>query len=138
MTGYGNGFSMLDRLKELSQAGLGFRRLNLTHALLRSVVLTILFYRLPANQVKEYPDQKGSATLRGALAFPLSRLDPYLCRAAIGNITGNGESAVDFWDRYLRNPPPEINSPGDWYGSPEDYHCVRWVGYEGGLEIDQL
>ena len=39
-----------------------------------------------------------------------------------------------FWDDYLRNPPPEILFPA----SPEDYHCSRWVGYEGGLEIDEL
>ena len=45
---------------------------------------------------------------------------------------------MDFWDKYLRNPPPEVNFPADWRASPEDFHCVRWVGYEGGLEIDEL
>ena len=43
-----------------------------------------------------------------------------------------------FWDKYLRHPPPEVNFPADWRYSPEDSHCVRWVGYEGGLEIDEL
>ena len=43
-----------------------------------------------------------------------------------------------FWDNFLRNPPPEVNFPPDWRGKPADYHCVRWVGYAGGLEIDEL
>ena len=42
---------------------------------------------------------------------------------------------MTFWDDYLRNPPAEINFPSR---PTEDYHCVRWVGYEGGLEIDEL
>ena len=45
---------------------------------------------------------------------------------------------MDFWDKYLRDPPPEIDFSADWRASPEDFHCVRWVGYEGGLEIDEL
>ena len=43
-----------------------------------------------------------------------------------------------FWDNYLKDPPLEVNFPVDWRHSPEDYHCVRWVGYEGGFEIDEL
>ena len=43
-----------------------------------------------------------------------------------------------FWDNFLRKPPIEVNIPGDWRASPEDTHCVRWRGYEGGLEIDEL
>lgn len=43
-----------------------------------------------------------------------------------------------FWDKYLRNPPPEVDSPPGWLSDPDDYHCVRWVGYAGGLEIDEL
>lgn len=45
---------------------------------------------------------------------------------------------MDFWDEYLRNPPLEVTFPGDSLANPDDYHCVRWVGYEGGLEIDEL
>ena len=45
---------------------------------------------------------------------------------------------MSFWDEYLRNPPFEVTSPEDWRGNPEDFHCVRWVGYAGGLEIDEL
>ena len=45
---------------------------------------------------------------------------------------------MGFWDKYLRNPPPEVTFPVDWRANPEDSHCVRWVGYEGGLEIDEL
>ena len=48
------------------------------------------------------------------------------------------QNSRDFWDRYLRTPPPEVNFQMDWRTSSEDYHCVRWVGYEGGLEIDEL
>ncbi len=43
-----------------------------------------------------------------------------------------------FWDKYLRNPPHEVTSPTDWYVDPARNHCVRWVGYEGGFEIDEL
>ena len=48
------------------------------------------------------------------------------------------EKQPDFWGQYLRNPPPEVSFPADWRTNPEDYHCVRWVGFEGGLEIDEL
>ena len=43
-----------------------------------------------------------------------------------------------FWARYLRNPPPEVTLQGNWRADPDDYHCVRWRGYEGGLEVDDL
>ena len=45
---------------------------------------------------------------------------------------------MSFWDDYLRNPPAEIRFPRHWNADPEDYHCVRWRGYEGGLEVDEL
>ena len=45
---------------------------------------------------------------------------------------------MDFWHKYLRKPPPEVNLPADWRDNPADYHCVRWVGYAGGLELDEL
>ena len=48
------------------------------------------------------------------------------------------EKQRNFWDQYLRKPPPEVNFPLDWRTSPEYSHCVRWVGFEGGLEIDEL
>ena len=48
------------------------------------------------------------------------------------------ENQSHFWDRYLRNPPQEVTFPQGWHANPEDYHCVRWVGFEGGLEIDEL
>ena len=48
------------------------------------------------------------------------------------------ESQPYFWDKYLRNPPPEVSFSADWHTKPEDYHCVRWVGFEEGLEIDEL
>ena len=43
-----------------------------------------------------------------------------------------------YWDNFLRNPPPEVNCPSGWRAGPADSHCVRWAGYEGGLEIDEL
>lgn len=43
-----------------------------------------------------------------------------------------------FWDDYLRKPPAKVSFPRHWSVDPDDYHCVRWVGYEGGLEIDEL
>ena len=45
---------------------------------------------------------------------------------------------MDFWDRYLRNPPSGVYFPANQQGDSEDYHCVRWVGYKGGLELDEL
>ena len=45
---------------------------------------------------------------------------------------------MGFWDEYLRNPPSVVNFPDDCRDNPEDFHCVRWVGYAGGLEIDEL
>lgn len=48
------------------------------------------------------------------------------------------QTPQDFWDRFLRKPPPEVNVPADLNTNSEDNHCVRWVGLEGGLEIDEL
>ena len=48
------------------------------------------------------------------------------------------EQIVYFWDEYLRNPPFEVYFSPDYQDDPEAYHCVRWVGYEGGLELDEL
>ena len=48
------------------------------------------------------------------------------------------EPTVVFWDEYLRNPPSEVYFPVGQEDDPEAYHCVRWVGYEGGLELDEL
>jgi hypothetical protein len=45
---------------------------------------------------------------------------------------------VGFWDDYLRDPPLEVNFSADLRHNPEDSHCVRWRGYEGGFEIDEL
>lgn len=45
---------------------------------------------------------------------------------------------MDFWDEYLKNPPTEVTFPGHWHAKPDDFHCVRWVGYETGLELDEL
>ncbi len=45
---------------------------------------------------------------------------------------------MGFWDDYLRKPPSEVYFPAGREDDPEAYHCVRWIGYEGGLEIDEL
>ena len=45
---------------------------------------------------------------------------------------------MGFWEDYLREPPTEVRFPGHQNSNPDDYHCVRWRGYEGGLEIDEL
>ncbi len=45
---------------------------------------------------------------------------------------------MNFWDKYLRNPPPEVIFSADSEVNPADSHCVRWVGYAGGFEIDGL
>ena len=51
--GYGNSLSVLDHTEEFGQARLSLGGLNLTHMLLQPVVLTILFYQPPTNQVNE-------------------------------------------------------------------------------------
>ena len=45
---------------------------------------------------------------------------------------------MGFWEDYLREPPTEVRFPGHQNSNPDDYHCVRWRGYEGELEIDEL
>ena len=42
------------------------------------------------------------------------------------------------WDKFLRRPPTEVSFPRDSRADPSDYHCVRWVGYAGGIELDEL
>ena len=45
---------------------------------------------------------------------------------------------MSFWDEYLKNPPPEVTFPTNWDADPEAYHCVRWIGYGGEYEADEL
>ena len=45
---------------------------------------------------------------------------------------------MNFWDEFLRNPPTEVHLPGSFLAKPDDCHCIRWRGYEGGLEINEL
>lgn len=45
---------------------------------------------------------------------------------------------MGFWDEYLKSPPSEVRFPASWDTNPEDYHCVRWVGYGGEYEADKL
>ena len=87
-----------------------------------------------------YPEQDEAEQLR-SLESPLSLIQNILSKLQeIGGTPQNRRAIRNFWDEFLENPPMEITSAffSRHEVNPDDYHCVRWVGFEGDFEIDEL